>query len=457
MIGSSSSLFDQEKLNEALTANDIPGASIARFHGGETTTAAAGIANLNTQVTVDADTMFQIGSITKIFTASLIYRLAIQNKIGIDDPVNKYLPNLQIDDQPTPDDLTVRTLLDYTSGIDGEFFEDFGTSDTALAQYVEACSSLSFVHRPNQLRSYNSTAYCIAGRIVEVITGKPFNEALRTDLLMPLGLERATFFDQETLRYMTAIGHATIDGETDVVDLIMLPACMSAAGSALTMTASDLLQFGIMHLNQGILPNGEEYLPKAAVQDMQTPRIVLPPGKQEVLMGWAALKTSQGKLIVASGQSAGQNSFLILLPEHQYACSILTNSSDGASRLTLTLGFEDLKQTTGAEIQLDQPGPPTDEIPNNLSIYEGIFSNPTKIQFASNGNVLGATTTGVDNGSGEIVSAKSIATPIGGHHFMLAEESQTLGLPAEFLFLNGDSQPPSHFVIGGSRVFGRSE
>ena len=371
-----SPLFDLESLNSSLNAHGIPGASIARVHQGETRQLAAGITNVITQVDVDEATVFQIGSISKIFTATLVYKLAEEGLIELDQPVSTYLPDLEIGHAPPPDTLTVRSLLDYTSGIDGEYFEDFGTGDDALERYVAACADLRFTHQPNELRSYNSTAYCIAGRIIEVLTESSFNQAMREHLLLPLGLNQVTFYDHETLRYKAAIGHNTINGKATPTDLIMLPACMSPAGAALTMTAEDLLAFGQLHLHHGQLPNGDRYLSEASVNDMQTVRTILPPGQQDIIVGWATLPTTHGRLIVGSGQAAGQNSFLIFLPELEYACAVLANSDDGAANLMLTLGFEDLKLCTGAVVDVPEPPTPPANTPTDLTLYEGVFANP---------------------------------------------------------------------------------
>ena len=61
------------------------------------------------------------------------------------------------------DRMTVRTLLDYSAGIEGQYFADFGPGPDALARYVEACSGLRMIHEPGTMRGYNSTSYCIAG------------------------------------------------------------------------------------------------------------------------------------------------------------------------------------------------------------------------------------------------------------------------------------------------------
>ncbi len=452
-----SPLFDSEKLNNSLETLGIPGTSIARYHRGEVTRIAAGVTNIETQVEVDESTVFQIGSISKVFTATLMYKYHNEGLVNLDSPVSEYLPDLLIDQQPVPDSLTVRTLLDYTSGIDGEFFEDFGEGEDAIARYVEACSKLSFVHQPNQLRSYNSTAYSIAGRIIEVLTETPFNEVLSRGLINPLGLDSTTYYDYETLRYRAAIGHTVEDGQPHPAKVLKLPFCLSPAGSTLTMTATDLLTFGRLHLNGGTLENGESYLSEDSVVDMRTPRTKLPPGEQEILIGWAGIETTEGKLIVASGSSGGQNSFLFFLPDHDYACSVLTNTGDGASHLTLSLGLEDLELCTGAKVDIPQPPSPSDPVPTDLSIYEGTFTNPTRLAFKASGDLLEVTTTGVDGESGETVSITSHVQPIGGHYFVtLSEEGDAAGPVGEFLFLDGEDAPPSHFAIGGTRVFGRS-
>src|SRR4051794_15043792 len=106
----------------------VPGASLAIAQGDELVLASAGVTNLRTGVGVDADTLFQIGSITKVYTTTLVMELVDEGRVGLDEPVQTYVPGFQLA-VPGADAITVRHLLTHTSGIQGDHFDDHGTGD----------------------------------------------------------------------------------------------------------------------------------------------------------------------------------------------------------------------------------------------------------------------------------------------------------------------------------------
>jgi CubicO group peptidase (beta-lactamase class C family) len=443
------------RLDAAIREMKVAGASIAGWHAGRLVTASAGWVNAECRIQADDNSIFQIGSITKVFTATLVLMLQEQGLIGLDDPVTRHLPDFRIAGAPAPDALTVRTLLDYTSGIAGDFFADFGPGPEALARYVEACADLPLLFPPGTMRGYNSTAYCVAGRIVEAVTGESFDAAIARLLLRPLGMERFAFFSHDVARYRTAIGHVLLGNGFAAAETLRLPHCMSASGASLTTTATDLLRFGLLHLRQGRNESGAQLLSADACRAMTEPARHLPPGDSPVRIGWASVPLGEGELICASGETAHQNAFVGFSRAHDLVIAILANTSGGATRLLASIGRDLIAEATGARLVMPMPLPasPVPDVP--LKPYMGDYTNHTRIAVTQQDGALALAMRAQDPTTNGLAEQALLLTPIGAHRFVAGPPEQPAAV-FEFLFMDGPKVPASHIASGG-RVFARCD
>src|SRR5215470_11815974 len=147
------------RLNELAVAAEVPGAVLGIWHDGETTIAPYGVLNRNTGVEATADSIFQIGSVTKPWTATMIVQLADEGRLTLDDPVVKLLPEAPIDAR-----VTVRHLLTHTSGIDGDVFTDTGRGDECVERYVALLVEVGQNHPLGATWSYCNAGFVLAGR-----------------------------------------------------------------------------------------------------------------------------------------------------------------------------------------------------------------------------------------------------------------------------------------------------
>src|SRR6188472_1819178 len=167
----------------------VPGVALGVLFEGEEEVAGLGVTSVDNPLNVTPDTLFQIGSIGKTFTAAAVMRLVEQGKLALDEPVRRYVPDFRLDDEDTASRVTVRQLFTHTGGWLGDYFDDFGAGDDALARVVEGISRLPQLTPLGAQWAYNNSAFYVAGRIVEVTTGQPYEKALRELVLQPLGLE----------------------------------------------------------------------------------------------------------------------------------------------------------------------------------------------------------------------------------------------------------------------------
>src|SRR5262249_30889547 len=138
------------------------------------------------------DSLFQIGSITKIFTTTLVMQLVDAKLVDLDAPVQRYVPDFELAEAGAAARITVRHLLTHTSGIEGDYFEDFGRGDDSIERYVASLENIGLIHPTGAMWSYCNTGFVIAGRLVECATGLPFHEALQSRILDAVGLNHTT-------------------------------------------------------------------------------------------------------------------------------------------------------------------------------------------------------------------------------------------------------------------------
>ncbi len=235
----------QENLAVLLAEHQVPGAAIAVLADGEVIDHAAGVLNKSTGVESTVDSVFQIGSITKVWTTTLIMQLVDEGKVDLDRPVRDYLPEFAIGDEEAAAAITVRQLTCHTAGFEGDIFTDTGVGDDAVEKLVATLGSVPQLFPPGERFSYNNAGYCVLGRIIEVLRGKCWDDCVREHLFKPLGLTHAASGPYDAIRYRAAIGHVTpAPGEAPVpAPVWALPRSNSAAGSTLAMRPRDLLAF----------------------------------------------------------------------------------------------------------------------------------------------------------------------------------------------------------------------
>src|SRR3954454_19662715 len=116
-------------VTEAMERLGVPGAAVGILYDGVEYTAGVGITNINHPLPVDSDTLFQIASISKTFTATTTMRLVEQGKLDLDTPLKTYLPGLKLSDPEVTEKATLRHVFTHRGGWTGDFFGDFGRGD----------------------------------------------------------------------------------------------------------------------------------------------------------------------------------------------------------------------------------------------------------------------------------------------------------------------------------------
>jgi CubicO group peptidase (beta-lactamase class C family) len=366
----------QDRLDALRERHGVPAASVAVLSGGEIDAAASGFLNLDTGVEATTDSLFQIGSITKVWTATLVMQLVDEGRIELDAPVRRYLPDFRVADEEVSAAVTIRHLLTHTSGIDGDHFADTGRGDDVLQRYAETCAELPQVHPLGATMSYCNTGFTVLGRVLEVVTDTVWDELLQTRLVQPLGLTHTVTLPEDVLRFRAAIGHIQPPGqELRPAPAWGLPRSAGPAGT-ICSTAAELLAFAALHLRDGLGPDGTRLLSEASARAMREPQVEVPTGgigesEAHWGLGWSVYTWSGRTVVGHDGGTIGQAAFLRLVPDSNTAVALLTNGGDllGLYR-DLCGGL--LAETAGVELPAEPApadSPPSVAAADYLGVY----------------------------------------------------------------------------------------
>ncbi|MGA8115494.1 MAG: serine hydrolase domain-containing protein [Actinocatenispora sp.] len=303
----------QDLLDLLCRKYSVPGASLAVLVDGDVHAVASGVVNVDTGVGTTTDSVFQLGSISKPYTATVLARLVQDGRLSMETRVREVLPEFRLATPGAADPITIGHLLSHTSGMDGDFYRDTGRGDDCLARYVTECAELDLVHPVGASMSYSNAGYVVAGRVIERITGTTWDAALRTWVLDPIGATRTGSLPEGMLRFRSAVGH---NGDPMApAEQLVLPRSVGPAGGVWA-SAGDVLEFVRMHLTDPTLAGLRE--PRAAVPDEARPI--------HRTTGWIQYGWDGREVFGHDGETIGQYAFLRVVPDRQVAVALLTNA-----------------------------------------------------------------------------------------------------------------------------------
>ncbi|MDP9101782.1 MAG: beta-lactamase family protein [Actinomycetota bacterium] len=325
----------QDVVSAKASELDVPGVAVGVIHAGADEYAFHGVTSVENPLPVNAATLFQAGSTTKTFTATALMRLVEQGRVALDAPVRTYVPELSLKDESVAAAVTVLQLLNHTAGWSGDLMDNTGDGDDALARYVERMATLEQVSPLGATVSYNNASLCLAGRVIEHVTGQTFEQAARDLLLDPLGMADSYFFPSEVMTHRFAVGHnQKPDGTIHVARNWALPRAVAAAGG-ITATVADQLAWARFHLGDGTAADGTRLLSTELLTQMQQPCADMAGSAlgDHVGISWLLKDVGGVRLVSHGGTTNGQHSAFVLVPERQFAITSMTNCGPNGPQL----------------------------------------------------------------------------------------------------------------------------
>ena len=401
---------------ESLERWGVPGAVVGVLDGDETEVAAYGVADLRTGVPVRPDTTFRVASITKPFTATLAVLLADEGLVALDEPVELELPN---------EGVTLAHLLSHTAGFAGEAGDlaRFGDDDRALARVVAELPGQRRLVAPGEAWSYCNAGWWAAGLVCAQAAGTTYEEALRSRVLAPLGLDATGFGEPESRGH-----HQPRPGERvhEPTPPVPYPRARRPGGG-LVSSAEDLLRFAVFQLDD----------PRVA--GMREPRATTPAGAYG--LGWFCERIGDEEVWSHLGTYGCFQTLLALVPGRRGAFVILTNG----------LGGDAVRREVADALLAErwsvrrEPAPMVELPPAELDALAGSYrSSELDASIAVGGPGLRLDLVEHDWAGGHAVLPPLEARPVGGRTFALVG-GQWDGERFDFLPADG---PPRFARIG---------
>src|SRR6266545_6971399 len=201
----------------------VPGVALGIVENGSVTIRGLGVTSVEDPLPITAHTVFPIASISKTFAATAMMRLIEQGKVDLRAPVRTYLPDFRVQDEAVSRDVTIWNLLTHTSGWEGQVSGPDRGEDT-LKNFVGTIGGLMQLAPPGAAWSYNNAGFSVAGRVIEVVTGKSINAAIREMVFQPLGLAHAGTSPGDFIASRFAVGHFNRGGDPPTLQRPFAPA-----------------------------------------------------------------------------------------------------------------------------------------------------------------------------------------------------------------------------------------
>jgi len=299
----------------AMSTYKIPGVSLAVLRNGKIILLKSyGLANVEHQVPVKPETIFQSGSIGKQFTAAAIMILAQENKLSLDDKVSKYFP-----DAPASwKDITVWNLLTHTSGL-GDYPPDIDLRrDYTEEQFFESFKKAPLEFAPGTNWNYSNVGYVTLGILIRKVTGKYYGDFLQERVFRPLGMTTARVISEEDIISNRASGYRLVNGELKNQEWVS-PSTNSTADGSLYFSILDMAKWDAALYT-------DTPLTQASRNRIWTPAQLSDGTTKGYGFGWHILDLHGHRLIVHGGAWQGFKTHILRFMDTKLTIIFLTNS-----------------------------------------------------------------------------------------------------------------------------------
>ena len=305
---------------------DVPGLSVVVVKDGQVAYSQGfGVLEKGKEDKVNTDTIFQIASVSKNFTALAVNQLIERGLININDPVTKYLPWFASKDAENSKNITIRNLLQHTSGVPtsayGLEIENGGLD--RLEEQVKQLQKINLVSKPGEKYQYSNMNYWTLSLIVEKVSGMSFTDYMDKNIFEPLGMTRSCYTNKIASYDNVATGHRQEKGKTKVFKY-EVPGTTVAAGGVYT-TANDLSKYIAALLNNGTY-NGATIVKPETWATMHEDVITVNQ-RFGYAYGWMVSKDNKGRTYIHhGGDNPNYTAGMCLLPDINAGVAVLANT-----------------------------------------------------------------------------------------------------------------------------------
>ena len=340
-------------VSEQLAAWEVPGCAIAAVRDGDVVLAAGwGRRDLETGLPATSDTLFAIGSVTKAFTAATVGALVDDGLLEWERPLRDFLPDLRLYDPVVTDRLTVVDLLSHRSGLPRHDLAWLGHPDRSRAELVRRLRFLPLSRDLRQAFQYCNLGYMVAGHLVEMLSGTPWEDYLRTRLLTPLGMDRSNL-SVDNMRADPDHASAYERRQGVIVPVPPRPVTAMAPAGAVNSSAADMARWLLAQLGGGQI-DGRAVMSPGTMARQHAPHMVLPEDptfpastRHAYGLGWLIGQYRGHRLTEHGGGIDGFQTECMLLPDDGIGVAVMTNTSSSA--MAPVLAYRVLDELLGLE------------------------------------------------------------------------------------------------------------
>jgi CubicO group peptidase (beta-lactamase class C family) len=379
---------------------DVPGIAVTIVRDGHVVaTKGYGVRTLGKPERVDENTMFDIASLSKSFTAAAIATLVDEGKMRWDDPVRRYLPQLEFPDAYRTQNVTIRDLLTHRTGLEpGNFMFRFTDYSTA-----EVLRRIRFLKEREPFRAamiYSNVGYTAAGEAAAAAANLSWTDLVRTRLVEPLGMRDTTVGAVHDLGGNYASPHAIVGGVHQPIRNKKAMNIFPANG--VNSNAKDMAKWLLFQLGDGTW-EGKRIVSAEAMNEMHSPQVIIPvPAPFRAArgvrffasygFGWQVMDFRGHPMMWHSGSADGMPVYMAILPDDHIGVAVLTNTWAApilhgalASRILDTLLGEQPRDWAGEALESyrknSAPPPPPARVSGTspsrpLDAYAGLYNDP---------------------------------------------------------------------------------
>ena len=317
-------------VEQALVRDKIPGAGFVFVRDGKVVYARGyGVAEIDSARKVSPDTtIWRVGSISKVFTATAVMQLVDRRLVELDAPITQYIKRVSIP-AAFGEPVTVRQLLSHTAG-----FDEIRPGTQAATQ-AEVLSLSAFlegrlvrVRPPGRTTAYSTYGITLAGELVEEVAKTPFETYLRQNIWEPLGMRRSSITVPTAMQSDVAVGYE-IKGETFVSQ--PWEWYHTTPASSVNASVTDMARFLVAHLERGQLGNARLFSPQAAAE-MQRQQATMHPSMPGFAIGFYEDFVGLQRVIEHGGNMAGFSALMVLVPDARTGFFIVNQREDSTLR-----------------------------------------------------------------------------------------------------------------------------
>lgn len=322
-------------VQDEMAAQRIPGLALGIVEGDRIAYVRGFGTSDDTERGVTPQTPFIIGSVSKSFTALAVMQLVEANEIELAAPVQRYMPWFRVADEQASAEITVRHLLNHTSGLStktGRSFQGDGdTSDSALERAVRKLKSAALTAPVGSKHQYSTVNYSVLGLIVQTVAGQSYERYVQKRILDPLRMRNSYTSEAAAQPQGLATGHNYWFGRPRAADLPYNRGLVPAG--YLISSAEDMTHYLVSQLNGGRY-DGTSVLSPEGIGALHRPAVQTPEADTSYGMGWFVGPRNDIPAIHHQGETFNFHANVVLVPQSRRGVVVLMNAENSLDLFT---------------------------------------------------------------------------------------------------------------------------